>query len=475
MLTQFLSRFDSVASLGTRIDYSMAHRKVGVFWFTNDLRLHDQPALKQAASIVDELLCVYVLNHQWLTSSVPFTSQVSLHRHRFLNETLIDLDTGLQKLGQRLVVVTGDPRYELGRIIEYTSADFFYRSSSVGWDENSLWSDLQSNYPSCAFSSIDSHTLYSRQQLPFTISDMPLSFSKFRKVIEKENCSKPIEPIGGLPPGPTNGFTSASNGTELSETKYISNSQFKGGESQGLKHLNVLFQSNQVATYKEVRNSLDGWRNSCKLSPWLANGSLSVREVIAQLNHHEKTVISNEPTYWLYFELLWREFFQLYAVKNGSKIFSFRGLKPQGPLTSFYPERFKKWVEGSTPYPIVNACMNELRETGYLSNRGRQIVASCLVNELAIDWRYGADYFEKTLIDYDVASNWGNWQYLAGVGADTRAKRHFNLAKQTQQFDPNQTYINKWATACTNPDLDSTDAADWPIAGCEEASCSDLT
>ena len=107
--------------------------------------------------------------------------------------------------------------------------------------------------------------------------------------------------------------------------------------------------------------------------------------------------------------------------------------------------------------------MNELRQTGYLSNRGRQIVASCFVNELAMDWRYGAAYFEQALIDYDVASNWGNWQYLAGVGADTRDKRHFNLEKQTQQFDPKGRYIKKWNADSSIQPLDSVDAADWPI------------
>jgi deoxyribodipyrimidine photo-lyase len=132
-------------------------------------------------------------------------------------------------------------------------------------------------------------------------------------------------------------------------------------------------------------------------------------------------------------------------------------------LTSFYPERFQKWIHGSTPYPLVNACMNELRDTGYLSNRGRQIVASCLVNELAMDWRYGAAYFEQALVDYDVASNWGNWQYLAGVGADTRAKRHFNLEKQTQQFDADGRYIRLWDGDKDLQPLDSVDAADWPI------------
>ena len=107
--------------------------------------------------------------------------------------------------------------------------------------------------------------------------------------------------------------------------------------------------------------------------------------------------------------------------------------------------------------------MKELNATGFLSNRGRQIVASCLVNELAIDWRYGAAYFEQQLLDYDVGSNWGNWQYLAGVGADPRGKRHFDLEKQTKQFCPDGLYINKWQASNPILYLDSVDAVDWPI------------
>ena len=148
----------------------------------------------------------------------------------------------------------------------------------------------------------------------------------------------------------------------------------------------------------------------------------------------------------------------------GAQLFSFKGLAKNAPLTGFYAERFKKWCYGNTPYPIVNACMRELFATGYLSNRGRQIVASCFVHELRLDWRYGAAWFEQQLLDYDAAANWGNWQYIAGVGVDPRGGRHFNLAKQQQQFDPEEKYIKQWA-AESNSDLalDSVDAADWPI------------
>ena len=88
--------------------------------------------------------------------------------------------------------------------------------------------------------------------------------------------------------------------------------------------------------------------------------------------------------------------------------------------------------------------MKQLIVNGYLSNRGRQIAASCLINELEGDWRYGAAWFESQLIDYDVAANWGNWQYLAGVGADPRGGRHFHLAKQTGSYDADGSYRSRW-------------------------------
>jgi deoxyribodipyrimidine photo-lyase len=107
--------------------------------------------------------------------------------------------------------------------------------------------------------------------------------------------------------------------------------------------------------------------------------------------------------------------------------------------------------------------MKQLNSTGYVSNRGRQIVASCLVNELSLDWRYGAAYFEQALLDYDVGSNWGNWQYLAGVGADPRGQRHFDLEKQTRLYDPDHLFIDRWQGNQQMGLLDTIDATGWPI------------
>ena len=223
------------------------------------------------------------------------------------------------------------------------------------------------------------------------------------------------------------------------------------------------------STYKQVRNALDGWDNSTKFSPWLANGSISVKQILSALRYYEHDVKASESTYWIQFELLWREYFQWLAHAHQAKLFIRSGIRQKKVLTTFYPERFQRWCQGNTPCPIVNACMNQLNATGYMSNRGRQIVASYFVNELNLDWRYGAAYFEQQLIDYDVAVNWGNWQYLAGVGADPRGRRWFDMDKQTKRYDPDKSFIIKWCGEGHDESLDSVDAADWPMIKSDSA------
>jgi deoxyribodipyrimidine photo-lyase len=395
-----------------------------------------------------------------------------------LQQSLANLEQNLTAVGQRLVCFQGQPFEILGRVIEQFGISDIFRSDNADWYENQSWQALQQKYSDKRFHTISSHTLFEIEGFPFSLPDLPLSFSKFKNAIKDCLPIRPIGTLGYLPPEPPLA-AEMSKGLDLFDltvdsSRSVSDSSsppdidkkeslFGGGESAGLTHLADYFQTSKASHYKEVRNAIDGWNNSCKFSPWLANGCLSVRETYSALLDYEHDAEANDSTYWIYFELLWREYFHWYASKHGTTLFSFSGIKGLSPLNSFYPERFQKWINGATPYPLVNACMNELKATGFLSNRGRQIVASCFVNELSMDWRYGAAYFESVLIDYDVASNWGNWQYLAGVGADSRGKRHFNLEKQTQQFDPNGRYIERWQGDNNLAPLDSVDAADWPI------------
>ena len=180
------------------------------------------------------------------------------------------------------------------------------------------------------------------------------------------------------------------------------------------------------------------------MSPWLASGCLSPRRLYQRLKRYEAEQGANDSTYWIYIELLWREYFQWYAAHHAQKLFLPGGITGTNPVYEFDAGRFAAWCAGETRWPLINACMKQLERTGYLSNRARQIAASVLINELELDWRAGAAWFERQLIDHDVASNWGNWQYIAGVGADPRGGRHFSIEKQAHLFDADGSYVVRW-------------------------------
>ena len=174
----------------------------------------------------------------------------------------------------------------------------------------------------------------------------------------------------------------------------------------------------------------------------------SARQVALELLRFERDETRNESTRGFWEELLWREFFHWRARVDGVRLFASDGIGRHRAPCCFELRAFARWCTGDTDHPLVNALMRQLVQTGWMSNRGRQIAASCLVNELGLDWRYGAAFFEMHLVDYDVASNYGNWQYIAGVGCDPRGGRHFNLEKQAEIFDPNGEFNRAWGGAC---------------------------
>lgn len=434
--------------------------KTSLYWFTNDLRVHDNLALLHAAKQSEQLICVYIVDPKWFVPNRYGLKSMGRYRKQFLHQSLVDLERALLNLGQRLVVINRDPLDALAILISQYHIDAVFRSENAGYDENQQWKLLRKRYPMLHFDERATHTLFEKKDLPFDLSKLPQSFTKFRKLVE------PLINIGDehttihLPNPP---FTEYPSSFSILQKGNDHCSHFKGGVRESALQLSNYVRKKLPGNYKNVRNELDGWNNSTKISAWLANGSLAVKQVYRIISAYEVDVKANESTYWIKFELLWREYFQWYAHAYQAKLFALHGIKRKQYHSTFYPERFKRWSNGNTPYPLVNACMKQLNETGYLSNRGRQITASCFVNELNLDWRYGAAYFEERLIDYDVASNWGNWQYLAGVGADPRGKRHFDIAKQTNLYDPNESYIKKWKGDIGDLGLDSVDASDWPI------------
>uniref|UniRef100_A0A1B8YA04 Photolyase/cryptochrome alpha/beta domain-containing protein n=1 Tax=Xenopus tropicalis TaxID=8364 RepID=A0A1B8YA04_XENTR len=182
----------------------------------------------------------------------------------------------------------------------------------------------------------------------------------------------------------------------------------------------TLHEENLVASYKDTRNGLIGIDYSTKFAPWLALGCISPRYIYEQIRKYEKERTANQSTYWVIFELLWRDYFRFVALKYGRRIFFLRGLQDKDVPWKKDPKLFDAWKEGRTGVPFVDANMRELAMTGFMSNRGRQNV------------------------DYDVCSNYGNWLYSAGIGNDPRENRKFNMIKQGLDYDAGGDYIRLW-------------------------------
>jgi hypothetical protein len=180
-----------------------------------------------------------------------------------------------------------------------------------------------------------------------------------------------------------------------------------------------------------------------KGNAWANNKAHRRTHPVSRAQEYERaTGIANQSTYWILFELLWRDFFRFFAAKHGNKIF-LRG----GPVDSDYRwsrdmTLFRRWVAGQTGVPFVDANMRELAATGFMSNRGRQNVASFLIHDMNIDWRLGAAFFESMLLDHDVCSNYGNWVSAAGLTGGR--VNLFNVVKQALEYDPDGAFVRHW-------------------------------
>ncbi|WP_245921559.1 DASH family cryptochrome [Bowmanella denitrificans] len=437
--------------------------KHGLFVFTRDLRVQDNQALAAIARQVDRLDCLYIADPEDQQPGRYTCRGQGIHARRFLQQSLSQLQQTLQLFGQHLHVLEEEPLTAVCRFVQARKINLVGQSAPFGVYEQALTARLAQKLAAMGvdFQTSWQHTLFDRSQLPFDLTDLPKHFTPFRQLVEPLfSVVPPVERVILLPPpvaAPEQKMTLSSAG------KPGNTLAFQGGCQAGAAHLHTYFNTDAPLTYKDTRNALDCPQSSTRFSPWLAFGCLSVRQIWQRLRQFEQDKGANQSTYWIKFELLWREYFHWYLQRYQSQVFRFAGIHSQPPLTSFHAGRFAKWCMGNTPYPLVNAVMRQLNQTGYISNRARQIAASCWLNELQGDWRYGAAYFQQQLIDYDVAANWGNWQYLAGVGADPRGGRWFDLHKQGRLYDPQGQFIRRWGGEDCDPQLDHQDAADWPL------------
>lgn len=216
------------------------------------------------------------------------------------------------------------------------------------------------------------------------------------------------------------------------------------------ERLNYYFNQSQLpSSYFDTRNGLLGQDFSTQLSSYLACGALDVKYLYNLVKDYEEKYGPNKSTYWIIFELMWREFFFHSGQHFKSKIFSKNGLFKENQFSKIDWSE-EELLEMIRPNKLIHSAYSELVTTGFQSNRVRQIFASYLINDLNLDWRIGAELFEKYLIDYDVYSNYGNWQYQAGVGHDPRGKRYFNQEKQLKNYDPKGKYLSFWSDKLIN-------------------------
>lgn len=417
-------------------------------WFRNDLRLHDNEMLVEAIAKSDSILPVYILDHRLFGETKYGTLKTGNIRAQFILESVLGLRASLKQIGGNLLIAAGNPEDIIPQLVQEYEITEVYHHREVAREEthvstlveNALWK-LRIN-----LKHFIGHTLYNKEDLPFPIKDIPDAFNQFKKKIERDSIIKPcfaapdrinvaeVIDWGTLP--------SMSDLNLLPQEKdQRADFEFAGGEAEGLVHLQkVIVVMQQAATTKNLILA-------SKLSAWLAMGSLSPRKVYWEIKKMEGVPNTKAMFNHILLGLLWRDYFRFMFKKYGNTFFNPDGFGSQGLVdVANEQENFNKWRNGQTGFAVVDAVMTELNQTGFISNIARQTAALYLINNLEVSWVFGAAYFEEKLIDYNPASNWGNWANVAGVGNDQKSKSVFDLDKNIKNLDPKGNYATTWAS-----------------------------
>jgi deoxyribodipyrimidine photo-lyase len=425
--------------------------KTGLVWFRNDLRVADNYSLSKAILENDRVIAVFFFDPRSFEVGDFGFRKTEKFRAKFLLETVTELKENLATLNISLLVYPRQPEEVIADLVNQYTVNSLYLQKEWTPEEMDVVFNVKDkiNNPAIKWVETFDQFLFHPDDIPLAIPDIPRVFTHFRKLCEKSVAIRPLAPIVSLLPdnmaaNTTRVPTLLELGLQEFESDYRTVFPFKGGEGEALARIQSYFwQTKKVSYYKKTRNGLLGVDYSSKLSAWLANGSLSPRTLYFELMKYEQEIEKNESTYWLVFERIWRDFFKYVSMKHGNDLFKIGGILQKDYDWSTDKKIIDQWVAGETKEPFVNANMLELLNTGWMSNGGRQNVASFFAKELTLDWRIGAAYFESLLLDYDVHSNYGNWSYVAGVGNDPR-DRKFNIQTQSERYDPSQTYTSLW-------------------------------
>lgn len=395
-----------------------------IWWIRRDLRLTDNLALHSALE-AGSVLPIFILD--------PAFSSQSSRRRDFLYAGLDALDHELRKRGSYLVIRKGKPVDALRQIIDEVQADAIYAEEDFTPYARRRDTLVAKLLPLQLVSGQTVHhpkSILKKDGRPYTVYTPYSKAWKFALgKIELIHAPEKINTPQGI--------------TTESLPKFENNPLFPAGEIEALTRLEE-FLYKRIHEYAENRNRMD-LDGTSALSPYLRFGMIDLRQAVhaAKLAKLQNTN-SRGAEIWLN-ELIWREFYIqiLYHFPYVTKTAFNKSLANISWRND--PSEFEAWRDGRTGVPVVDAAMRQLKETGWMHNRARMIVASFLVKDLLIDWRRGEAWFMENLLDGDIASNNGGWQWTAGTGTDAAPYfRIFNPVLQSMKFDPNGDYIRKW-------------------------------
>jgi len=420
--------------------------------FTNNLRIRDNTVLDAACQNSNTVFPIYHHDTQLSQNKELWQRDIWAFRATFLCQSIRDLRNNLEWKKSHLSIIHSEWRQGIINYALQHSLSKIYMQRPVWEYEIRYYDKLSQQLKKHGISlyQIWDHTLVYKDDIPFDINQMPQVFTQFRKSVEKSSHIEAPLKTPKINSKQDIASTAMLNlkddfwyeSIQTDERAYLN---FQWWETAAWERLGHYFwESKSLSEYKNTRNGLIWADYSSKFSPWLANWCISPRSIYSEVKKYEKDIKKNSSTYWLIFELLWRDFFQFIFLQDSVRFFKKYPKSEETILSSSQKRKFEQWKSWTLWVDFVDANMRELSETGFMSNRGRQIVASYLVNDLKIDWRLWAKYFENMLIDYDIASNWWNWAYVAWVWNDPRDNRYFNIEKQANMYDSKWEYRKLW-------------------------------
>lgn len=412
-----------------------------IHWFRRDLRLSDNSALSAASREAGSVIPVYVLSewsgrHRW----------TGANRQHFLCGCLASLEKNLRTIGGRLVIRQGDPVAELEKLVVETGAEavFFNRDPDPHGRETESRLAVMAARRGIALRDFKDVCVHERDEVLTGTGDPFRVFTPYARAWQKVSrpAMSPRPKALATPPGISSlPLPSLDTWNLFGPARGI----LEPGEKAARRRL-ADFLSDRLAGYGAARD-FPSEQSTSRLSQDLRFGLLSIREVFDAVEKRaaELPAAGRDNAAKFIAELIWREFYMQILwhfpeVLDHEFSPKFRRLRWPGNMRNL-----ERWAEGTTGFPIVDAAMRELRETGFMHNRARMIAAMFLTKDLHLDWRLGEAFFMQNLTDGEIASNNGGWQWSAGTGAD--AAPYFRIQNpwiQTQRYDPEGAYIKTW-------------------------------